>query len=95
MANSLQKTGVTLTLTRAKSGVWCDYCKVRFGTASLKGQTPAAWTTTCKRHGKVIVRSYCQTCANEIQTRHDGSTWLLADQIEYAKGKERLDVQFE
>jgi hypothetical protein len=55
----------------------------------------AAWTTKCVRHGKEIVRSYCQTCANEIQTRHDGTVWTLNEQIDYAKGKEMLDVQFE
>ena len=82
-------------LTRAKNGVWCDYCKVRFGTANPKGQMQAALTTKCVRHGKEIVRSYCQTCANEIQTRHDGTVLTLNEQIDYAKGKEMLDVQFE
>lgn len=81
-----------MTLSRAKNGVWCDYCKVRFGTSNPNGQKQASWTTSCKRFGKEIVRSYCQTCANEIQTRHDGTVWTLADQIDYAKGKEMLDV---
>ena len=57
----------------------------------MKAQTPAVWTTTCKRNGKEIVRSYCQTCANEVQTRHDGSIWTLAEQVDYGQGKQVLD----
>ena len=94
LENSPVKIGLTLTLTRAAKGVWCDYCKVRFGVSSFKGQKPAVWTikseTPSRKH---LVRSYCQDCTNEIQSWPDGSTWTLKEQIDYATGKQELDVQ--
>jgi len=51
----------------------------------------AVWQITSKRYGKLIVRHYCQSCANEVQEWPDGSTWTLKEQIDYAKG-ETLDV---
>ena len=82
-------------LTRSPKGQWCDYCKMRWGTDDIRGQRPAVWQTTTKRHNKVIVRHYCHTCAMEIQTWTDGSVWKLQDQINYAKGVQELNVQFE
>ena len=80
-----------LMLSRSPKGTWCDYCKNRHGTSSLRGQTQAVWQVTSKRYGKLIIRHYCQSCANEVQAWPDGTTWTLKEQIDYAKG-ETLDV---
>jgi hypothetical protein len=72
--------------------VWCDLCKVRFGVNHPKGQTPARWiviSETMQRKG--VVRRYCQPCANECQTRHDGSTWTFREQLDYAIKGETLN----
>jgi len=89
--NSRSKIGMILMLSRSPKGTWCDYCKNRHGTSSLLGQKQAAWQITSKRYGKLIVRHYCQSCANEVQAWPDGTTWTLKEQIDYAKG-ETLDV---
>jgi hypothetical protein len=54
----------------------------------------AVWQITSKRYGKLVVRHYCQSCANEVQAWPDGTIWTLKEQIDYAKG-ETLDVQLE
>ena len=89
--NSRSKIGMILMLSRSPKGTWCDYCKNRHGTSSLLGQMQAVWQITSKRYGKLIVRHYCQSCANEVQAWPDGTTWTLKEQIDYAKG-ETLDV---
>lgn len=89
--NLPSRIGMILMLSRSPRGTWCDYCKGRWGTNSLRGQTQAVWQITSKRYGKLIVRHYCQPCANEVQEWPDGSTWTLKEQIDYAKG-ETLDV---
>ena len=81
-------------LSRSKRGDWCDYCKVRWGTNTPRGQTQAVWTITSKRGARLIVRNYCHPCAMEAQTWHDGTIWTFKEQLEYAKG-DQLDVQFE
>lgn len=92
--NLQSRIGTIWMLSRAKRGVWCCYCKTRYGTNTPRGQTPAVWTITSKRGAKLIVRSYCHPCAMEAQTWHDGTVWTFKEQIEYAKG-DQLDVQFE
>lgn len=82
-------------ISRSPKGTWCDICKARWGVEHYRGQTQAIWQTTSKRYGNVIVRHYCQPCANEIQQWHDGTTWTLQQQIDYAKGVQELDVRFE
>ena len=89
--NSRSRIGMILMLSRSPKGTWCDYCKNRHGTSSLLGQMQAVWQITSKRYGKLIVRHYCQSCANEVQAWPDGTTWTLKEQIDYAKG-ETLDV---
>lgn len=80
-------------LSRSPRGAWCDYCKLRWGVESLRGQMQATWQiTTRRKNGKVIIRNYCHACAMEVQTWPDGSTWTLNEQIEYAKGNQTLDV---
>jgi len=83
--NSAQKT-MTILLTKAKHGVWCDYCKSRFGIHNPKGSTQAAWTVVSelpKSHGRK--RSYCNDCAIDVSKWADGSYFSLDQQIEYAK----------
>ena len=79
-------------LTRSPKGQWCDYCKMQWGVNHWKGQTQAVWQITSKRNNKIVVRHYCQACANYVQ-EWDSKTWTLREQIEYAQGKETLDVQ--
>ena len=88
------KTGMTWMLSRSPKGTWCDYCKMRWSTHDWRGQTQAIWQISSKRRGKAIVRHYCHACAQEVQG-WNGKTWTLQQQIDYAKGKETLDVQFE
>ena len=75
-----------LMLSKAKHGVWCDYCKSRFGIHNPKGTTQAAWTVHSelpKSHGRK--RSYCNECAIDVSKWADGSYFSLDQQIEYAK----------
>jgi hypothetical protein len=92
-------------LSRSPKGTWCDYCKGRWGTERMSITIPetgeskivpcdAVWQITSKRYGKLVVRHYCQSCANEVQAWPDGTIWTLKEQIDYAKG-ETLDVQLE
>ena len=88
----LTKNISTMTITANKDNlIWCDMCKLRFGAKHPKGQTPARWivvSETMERKG--VTRSYCQPCANEVQTRHDGSKWTFREQLDYALRAEQL-----
>ena len=73
-------------LTKAKAGVWCDYCKTRYGIHNEKGTTQAAWTVHSelpKSHGRK--RSYCNDCVLDVSKWADGTYFNLDQQIEYAK----------
>ena len=86
LQENLQLKEMTSLLTKAKSGVWCDYCKNRFGVTSPKGMTQAAWTVHSelpKSHGRK--RSYCNDCVIDVSKWADGSYFSLDQQIEYAK----------
>ena len=86
-ATSVLPTSTTiLMLSKAKHGVWCDYCKSRFGIHNPKGTTQAVWTVHSelpKSHGRK--RSYCNDCAIDVSKWADGSYFSLDQQIEYAK----------
>ena len=86
-----QLTGLTLTVIKAAPGIWCDYCKVRFGVNSLLGQKPASYTVI-SNHPKSqgTRRHYCNSCAVEVQTWADGSVWSLPEQTEYLMKQEEL-----
>ena len=88
------RTGTIWMLSRSPKGTWCDYCKMRWSTHDWCGQTQAIWQITSKRGGKLVVRHYCHACAQDVQD-WSGTIWKLQEQIDYAKGKETLDVQFE
>jgi hypothetical protein len=81
-------------LSRSPRGTWCDYCKMRWSAKDWRGQTQAIWQITSKRGNKIIVRHYCHACALEVQD-WGGQMWKLQEQIEYAKGQDKLNVQFE
>ena len=92
--SSPSRIGRIWMLTRSPKGQWCDYCKARWGIKDPRGQTQAVWQITSKTKS-VIVRHYCHFCAMDAQTWPDGSTWRLAEQLDYVKGIQSLDVQFE
>ncbi len=79
-------------ISQSKRGIWCDYCKMRWGVNDVRGQAQAVWTITSFNKGKVIDRHYCYACAKEAQTRHDGTIWPFKEQLEYREGKQQLDV---
>jgi len=91
--------GLKLSVTRnTDSSRWCDYCKARYGKKNQqewqdKAQKPAVWVCTsevAERKGRT--RFYCNDCAIEVSTRQDGSFWALDEQMDYAIGKQTLDV---
>lgn len=73
------------------SRIWCDICKQRWGTQSLRGQTPAVWITVSEKVNRGLRRAYCQPCSNEIQTWVDGTIWTFKQMQDYALGKVKLD----
>ena len=81
-------------ITRAALGVWCSYCKNRYGKDKngwrLKAQTPAV-VTVISTHFAGRSRSYCKACMDEVQAWPDGSTFTLPQQVTYAN--EVLNVQ--
>lgn len=82
----LPTSTTTLMLSKAKPGVWCDYCKSRYGINNEKGTTQASWTVHSelpKSHGRK--RSYCNDCVLDVSKWADGTYFNLDQQIEYAK----------
>lgn len=78
------------------SKIWCDICKLRWGkvggTWHTLAMTPARWEVISETHErKGRVKHYCQPCANDAQTRHDGTIWTFKEQLEYAIGQEKID----
>ena len=68
-----------LMLSKAKPGIWCDYCRP-------DKRKQAAWTVHSelpKSHGRK--RSYCNECAIDVSKWADGSYFSIDQQIEYAK----------
>ncbi len=86
-----QLIGVTLTVIKSAPGVWCDYCKVRYGVNSLLGQKPASYTVISNHpRSQGTRRHYCNSCAIEVQTWADGTVWSLPEQTEYLMKQEEL-----
>lgn len=86
-----QLTGLTLTVIKAAPGVWCDYCKVRYGTNSILGQKAASYTVISNHpRSQGTRRHYCNSCAIEVQTWADGTVWSLPEQTEYLMKQEEL-----
>jgi hypothetical protein len=97
----LQLIGQTLTVTKAANGVWCDYCKLRWGNERRLiegvGTVPrdASYTVISQNpKSKGINRNYCRNCAAEVSEWTDGEVWTIAEQAQdfekYIYGKEML-----
>jgi hypothetical protein len=85
-----------MPVIKAKSGVYCDYCKDEWGTVKDdQGRTQwhklamrqALITTISETHlqGEPIMRSFCGTCLQLSSRAADGSLWTIEEQIQYAK----------
>ena len=86
-----QLIGVTLTVIKSAPGVWCDYCKVRYGVNNLLGQKAASYTVVSNHpRSNGVRRHYCNACAIEVQTWADGSVWSLPEQTDYLIGQDEL-----
>jgi hypothetical protein len=72
-------------LTKSKPGIWCDYCKSRFGANHLLGQKAASWTITSQYINKGLMRHYCNSCAMEVSKWADGTYFGLAEQMAYTQ----------
>jgi hypothetical protein len=94
LARLHQLIGTTLTVTKAKSGIWCDYCKMRWGQdhPNGKGKTFAVWTVVSQHaKSKGINRHYCQPCAVWVSIWPDGSHWPLTEQAEFLVKQEEIN----
>jgi hypothetical protein len=85
-----------MPIVKAKSGVYCDTCKDRFGfvkdefgrsVVHPKAMRQAYTTTISETHygAQPVVRSYCYDCLHETSRWHDGTVWTLEQQTQYAK----------
>lgn len=85
-----------MAITKARSGVFCDYCKDQYGytreestgrsVLHNKAKKQAYITVVSETHYKEpVIRHYCYTHLQELSTWHDGSIWTLEEQIAYAK----------
>ena len=86
---------MTLTVTKAARGVWCDYCKDRWGKVGQEWHTnamkPASYTVVSSHpKSQNVNRNYCHACAVEVATWPDGSVWHITEQTEYLMKQEEL-----
>jgi len=98
LARLHQLIGMTLTVTKAKPGQWCDYCKMRVGNEKkfIKGEgdlpRAAIWTVVSQHaKSKGINRHYCQPCAVWVSIWPDGSHWPLTEQAEFLVKQEEIN----
>ena len=94
-----QLIGMTLTVIKAAPGIYCDYCKDRWGKVQVDGrsewhtnaQKPASYTVLSNHpKSKGTRRHYCNACAVEVQTWADGTVWSLPEQTDYLIGQDEL-----
>jgi hypothetical protein len=72
--------------------IWCDICKLAYPKNHPLHSTPAVLQVMSETQArKGMVKSYCQRCANDLQTWADGSIWSFRDQLNYAIGKEEIN----
>ena len=94
LARLHQLIGQTLTVTKAKSGTWCDYCQMKWGRdhPNGKGKTFAVWTVVSQHaKSKGINRHYCQPCAVWVSIWPDGSHWPLTEQADFLVKQEEIN----
>jgi len=86
-----QLIGMTLTVTKTKAGIWCDYCKAHWGTEFEKGRRQAVYTVVSVHpKSKNIKRHYCFDCAVEVSLWPDGTHWPLTQQVDALLSQEEL-----
>ena len=86
-----QLIGMTLTVTKTKAGIWCDYCKAHYGTEFEKGRRQAVWTVVSVHpKSKNEKRHYCFDCAVEVSLWPDGTHWPLTEQVDSILKQEEL-----
>jgi hypothetical protein len=85
----LQLIGQTLTVIKSPKGVWCDYCKLRWGSERRHidghGTVPRdSDYTVVSQHpkSKGINRHYCRHCAAEVSQWTNGEVWTIAEQAQ-------------
>jgi hypothetical protein len=82
---------MTLTVTKTKAGIWCDYCKAHYGTEFEKGRRQAVWTVVSVHpKSKNEKRHYCFDCAVEVSLWPDGTHWPLTEQVDSILKQEEL-----
>lgn len=94
LARLHQLIGQTLTVTKAKSGTWCDYCQMKWGRdhPNGRGKTFAVWTVVSQHaKSKGINRHYCQPCAVWVSIWPDGSHWPLTEQADFLVRQEEIN----
>ena len=86
-----QLIGMTLTVTKTKAGIWCDYCKAHYGTEFEKGRRQALYTVVSVHpKSKNEKRHYCFDCAVEVSLWPDGTHWPLTEQVDSILKQEEL-----
>ena len=78
-------------IRRALNGIWCDYCKSRYGknkdgswNQNAMAQATVTIISTTKR-SKGVTRSYCRKCLDEVQNWPDGTVWDIPSQVKFAE----------
>lgn len=72
--------------------IWCSICKEAYRETNPLHQTPAVYAVVSESHERQgRTRYYCQVHANEQQTWADGTIWTFREQLDYAKGKDKLN----
>lgn len=75
-----------MPIVKANAGVWCDYCKNRFGNKSHLAQKGAVVTVISERRSRGHYRSYCNDCLLLV-------THWNCDCKDYRNCKSRFDLQ--
>jgi hypothetical protein len=78
-------------IRRALNGIWCDYCKSRYGKnkdGSWHENAMAQATVTIVStlpQSKGVTRSYCRKCLEDVQNWPDGTIFDIPAQIRAAE----------
>jgi hypothetical protein len=80
-------------ISTARAGVFCDYCKDRWGGRHVKGvwewhekarRQAVVTITSVTIKAKGTVRSYCGECREIVSNWPDGTVFPLSEQVEQA-----------
>ena len=86
-------------MAKARTGIWCDYCKGRYGK-----NRDGSWNDKAKKQAAVTiisetarakgnVRSYCYDCIAEISAWTDNTNWPLTEQLAFAHSLENPTLE--